>query len=292
MHDDVATAWTQERREALSGLDQGHVIEGLPFFYLGQRSGAAARPSTHLGPEAGIVCTPLDGPYTPAFGIITSQSCDLAEEADPSKRPWFLASPVYERTDYGERTKLNVELIGVRYLVKLTGARFQDSNWIADLRIQVPFDKAVLVGRQTYPGFENEGSGRAFALRLADLYSRPAFPTKVSTHVVESLRNWFHNRDKRIAAVRAAEVRRFGLRVSKSEPYDVQLLVLVDPSRSVDDAAKCLQEWYLKANPAAALVGLNLLPIEYGSVQTMSAATFLSYQPVALDYITQPTPRS
>jgi hypothetical protein len=67
---------------------------------------------------------------------------------------------------------------------------------------------------------------------------------------------------------------------------------MVDPSRSVDDAAKCLQEWYLKANPAAALAGVNLFPIEYGSVQTMSAATFLSYQPVALDYITQPTPRS
>ncbi len=289
MHDDVATPWTAERRAALALLEQGDVVLELPFGYYGQRNGAAAVPSTRIGGDD-ISFATLDE-YAPQFGIITSQSCDLDEAADPPKRPWFMAAPVYERADYNDRNAFAVRIFGVRYLYMLTGPRFRESIWVADLRIQTPFDKALLVGRETMRGFANESDRATFGQRLAQLYSRPAFPEVVVTHVVETLRNWFGRSEARVREIEAAGVRGFMLRVTGDNPYDAQLLIVVDPSKSADNAMQCMNGWFIKAKSSADAAGLNLLNSDFRSLEHMTASAYLGYQPVALDYLRQPLRR-
>lgn len=291
MHDDVAVAWTEERRKALDELDQGDVLEGLPFGYYGQFTDAAATPSLNIAAEAGITTAELTGKYASSFGIITSQSCDLAEEANPPKRPWFLASPVYERPDFGDRSRFKTEIINVRYLVPLSGIRFAEGVWLADLRIQVPFDKAVLIGRPIHDGFATHDEAAAFGRRLAQLYSRPAFPSVVSSTVLEFLRDWFEKNDRRIAEIRAAGVREFRLRASGTGPYEAQLLVVVDPQIGPDGANKIMQAWYVAAVPKARARNVTLLAPECASLDFLSATKYLSYHPVALDSLTQRPPR-
>jgi hypothetical protein len=286
MYDDVATAWTAERRRTLKELDQGDVIEDLCFGYVGQRAHGAALPSLDLPDGGSPQYVPLPERFVPRYAVITSQSCDLAEEADEPKKPWFLAAPVYNRTDLGERSRVQVEILKVQYLWHLNGADLGEGYWITDLRLQAPFDKAVLVGRQVLQGFANESDRDRFAEHLSDLFSRPAFPAAATT-IVESLRDFFNKSDKRLSDVRAAGIREVRLRCVGDGPYDAQVMVIVEERASAEPALALLKVWYSAAFGKAQARNVTLHPPECDLLAFVTAEKYLSYHRVSLEYLTR-----
>ncbi len=178
-------------------------------------------------------------------------------------------------------------MLRVRYLVRLSGIDFAEDYWVADIRIQVPFDKAVLIGRKFHEGFNSAEERVAFGRRVSELYSRPAFPTEISAHIVESLRRWFNKSDKRVTAIRAAGVIGFRLRVAGDGPFDAQLMVVLAQSTNADAAMQALQPWFVNVTSKCEAARINLLEPMYTSLGMVTAETYLTFNPIALEYLTQ-----
>lgn len=169
-------AWPDGVLDSLRRFSQGDVIERPPlFYYADPRYPIWARTreyqQTSTGPEVIVV-----GPEaSPPYGIITSQTCDIAEEdADEPIRPWVQMCPVYDRSDLNSGTRrLLRDGKGSRHLLHLPN--LTSGFWIADLRIEYPVEKGWLAQQRPIDAFADEVRQRIVGSRVAALRSRPAF---------------------------------------------------------------------------------------------------------------------
>jgi hypothetical protein len=121
-----------------------------------------------------------DSRLAPAHAILTSQTCDIGEEADIWEFPWVQVAPVYQIHD--------AQLLQRDYLVRLTGPDFQLAAYVADLRIELPVEKGVLVDVISRPGFGNEQEAVDFAEVLGRRRQRAAVATQVNTQIRDTMR--------------------------------------------------------------------------------------------------------
>ena len=89
----IKRPWPREVLEALRLFKQGDLIDKPPFFY-------AALPPLEIFDAGGLIdeepqVVELHPDDAPPYGIITTQTCDLDEQGEPSQ-PWLQVSPVYE----------------------------------------------------------------------------------------------------------------------------------------------------------------------------------------------------
>lgn len=79
------------------------------FYFADPRRPVWARTRAYAADSQGPEVIEMAEGAGPRYGLITSQTCDIAEEdADRPIRPWVQISPVYDRTDLdsGWRRKL------------------------------------------------------------------------------------------------------------------------------------------------------------------------------------------
>lgn len=171
--------------EKLARWQQGHLLNDVPVVWLGP-----AGLDQITGVEnARDDLAPVFDPSTAGPAIITTQTCDLGGLPPGSLHPFFQVSPLVR----GDRIAGSIRSLArqgrVGYLVPVQspfsakpvlnedGTERRpgpDQEWYADLRVQVPVSKAVLLDRDPIAGFADEGGYLAFAELLAFRWFRPA----------------------------------------------------------------------------------------------------------------------
>lgn len=174
---DDAAAWPDGVLQALVAWEQCDVVVRPPLFYYADAAKAIWHPTTayqrdYEGPE---LIEP-DEPWQPQYGMVTTQTCDIAEEGRSKPlRPWVQIAPVYEVTTW-KKNRLRRGGIGYWLLIPdLPGP----NPWVADLRVEVPVEKGWLAGQQRIEGFTDEGEKRGAGSRIADLRGRIALAAEL-----------------------------------------------------------------------------------------------------------------
>src|SRR5664280_2915431 len=126
---------------------QTSVIEKPPIFYAAVTAYAIHSQTKALGAlSTDVDIAVLNPGDTPPFGLITTQTCNICEEARMPKQPWIQVVPVYAvditALKPGQRRLIEKDRVG--HLVALTSPTFASGLWVADLRLEVPLEKSVL----------------------------------------------------------------------------------------------------------------------------------------------------
>jgi hypothetical protein len=203
--------------------------------------------------------------------LVVSQGCDLVK----SSFPCATVVPVYDAA-----TALTPQQIGnakagkVWHLVPLTAPWTSGGIWVADLRLELPLDKSVLIGRDPIEGFKDEVDYLRLAERLALVRRRPDVPEPCLEHVVKPLQ------------ASLARYREDGLDVTSgvrelrvqandhSKPTAVTLWVIRDDERDLDESV-----WDEVVQPVrehALANGIALAGPEIASLWEMAAADYIT----------------
>lgn len=267
--------WPEEVRVAVRSFLQGHLIEAPPFFYAADlrtpvwgltRAVATDAAAQELGEEL------LELEERPPYGIITTQSCDLSEEADHPRKPWVAVAPVYSVSE-GSPILRRDEI----YRLNPVGLPEADA-WVADLRIEMPLEKSVLVGREPIRGFASEREAVAFGNYLARRRGRPALASvfhDVITQAMQDLRNETSARRRQRTRVRESvyQVRLSVEDGTRLEPKAAKLWVVcsAEPSEDVRD---WFGAWFDRARPIAERAGLQLHPVGYLDARSVDVVLY------------------
>jgi len=218
-----------------------------------------------------------------AFGIITSQTCDIAATGPGARHPSVQVSPLIRLDQLGTsranaiRQKSSVEMI----LVEVPG---EAGEWAADLRISMPVSKSYLVGRTPVRGFSSVKDAMEFSERVAAKIRRPALHDGISGHLVDSLRA-FLRRIRGGSPDWLDRIEQFRVRIKEGEPLypksvEIIVVTLDEPLRGEEAAP--LRQWrygergpFTKACEGATLLPLRFLPLETISVRDYRESHFL-----------------
>jgi hypothetical protein len=263
------SAWPADVLAALKNFAQGDIIEKVPFSYFGATANGlplnfppteAELKSLEKQQEDGIREFAFIG-WEPSseqevFAVITSQTCDVAEQGLPSQ-PWVQVSPLYSLSaDYAGKT-----LPDFLYPVQPPG--FPKGVWAIDLRLEVPIEKTVLVGKKPRPAFAIESEAIAFADRLGLRRDRAALSAKITDTVGSTLRQKRRKRDRFRKTLRK-EVYEVCLHIdgTRASPTAVCLHVITNGPVS-DRVREEFDKWWDEASPGCAAADLKLWPNEY-----------------------------
>lgn len=252
---DLPERWPDGVLAAVGRFKQGSVIEGPPFFYALAGDCPIWRADAELGTDDVDVVW-HDPEFAPPFGILTSQTCDIAEEGDPRK-PWVQAAPVYECPD-------NDPIRNRDALVPLTGANLPSRLCVADLRIEFPLEKGLLARFRPLDGFATEEEYVEFGRRLGRQRQRAALGQEVHRIIRETMQRQAHN-NRRMWHRIEDQVHRFGLRIREGSRLAPAVMELCVVSRAPLDkeAHDWFERWWERASRRARELGVDLLPVLY-----------------------------
>lgn len=249
---------------------------GPPLFYFAD----PARPvweATRLftegsaGPE--IVTAPE--PVNPPFGMVTTQTCDIAEEdAARPMRPWVQVAPIYEVTDGGWKKKLQ-RGAGPRYWLLVPGVP-ADGTWAADLRVELAVEKGWLAAQTRIAGFDSEAARSGVGARLAWLRGRPAFSSAFNSEIhtpvfklIERLGD-----DPTLCDEMAIRLKEIAVAVdSYLAPSHAQLVFISSASLS-EELSEAIRAWHEDLAEAASEVGIVLQAASFRREDELTIADY------------------
>lgn len=200
------------------------------------------------------------------YGVITSQTCDLAEEGSP-RQPCFQASPVVRMDAASTRNR-----ILPMYLAPLEPPDLPSGQWVADLRIEVPIEKTFLVGKRPIRGFGDEQGYLEFAGLLGRRRDRAAIATELVEAVARTLRRRMANSAGFKNALRD-HVRNIRLAIEggpRLNPTIARVHFVGRDGPVPSDVREKLDTWFVVAYQEADAAGIKLLPNEFHDGTQMS----------------------
>jgi hypothetical protein len=269
--------WPEEVRAAVGPFRQGHLIEAPPFFYAadlrapvwGLTHAVSADTAEH---ERGEELLELAEEDRPPYGIITTQSCDLAEETDRPRKPWIGVAPVYS-VPGDSRIPLRDEIYRLNPPALPGGG-----VWVADLRIEMPVEKSFLIEREPIDAFASEQEAVAFGNYLARRRGRPALASvfhDVITQAMQDLRNESGARKKQRRLVRE-QVYQVRLAIedgTRLAPVAAKLWVVCRDEPS-DETRDWFGAWFDRARPIAEGAGMQLHPVGYLDARSVDVVLY------------------
>jgi hypothetical protein len=259
----VAATWPEEVKEALQRFLQGHLIELPPLFYganldypIWSLSSVLDESDEVPDEERRDTIADLAHDQRPPYGILLTQTCDLAEERPNPRQPWVQIAPVY-------RFDRESSLLAREYVHELDPPTIPGEVWAADLRIEVPLEKSVLVGRQPIEAFPDEAGYVDFASVLARRRGRPAFSSVVHEVVTVTMRRLKEESNSRRQQARRVRERVYKLMIAiqdgtRLHPNAVQVHLVLKGERD-EDTENWFDEWWDRARTVAEAHGLQLL---------------------------------
>jgi hypothetical protein len=195
-------------------FEQGHLLLNPFTVYVARPDVVAsnwAKDFAFSDPAATLAVGGIAPGPEPPFFIILDQTCDVQK----TNIPFLHVSPVYNGAKYYEVGSIQRvrDRRAFGYLYALTASNLEDLltdvqreeqarssapgewAWLADLRIQVPLDKGVLLDREVIAGFASREDQLALGRELGNRADRPALPTVATDYVIPAL----------VRAVREAE---------------------------------------------------------------------------------------
>lgn len=257
----LSKPWPKQVVKAAAPFRQGTLISSPPLFYYAD----ARHPIWELtrvaqaDGEDGKVLLDLHADYRPPFGIITSQTCDVGEEAAEPEFPWLQVAPVYP-------VDPDDSLLKRAYTVRLSGKDLPSGTFVADLRIEVPVEKSDLVGRQPVEGFETEAEYIDFAEVLGRRRQRAALASVLNDVIRGTLQKRRDNNRKRFRAVQP-HIYKMKLEIeggTRLAPTAAKIYIISHYPLD-QDTKKWLESWWDLAHAKAKDAGLNLLANGYMS---------------------------
>lgn len=290
-----ASAWTPELLAALETFKQGHLLEGVPFLYWGPvkkplpwtpvtggegqdgeegrelqdvRDDDAREDEARSSEESFDVLEydPLGG--ATCHGIITSQTCDIAEVGEP-EQPTVQVSPAYRVGATPSTGQLP------QYLFRIEPPDLPEGDWVADLRIEVAVEKTYLLGRKPIEAFSAEDGYLALGAALGRRRDRAALAADLVDRVAGSLRKLRNN--KRFKKVLHDEVHSVRLAVTgdRLKPRTVAVHVLTH-GEVTPNARGRFENWWRTARDDLKAVDIDLLPNQYHDCGAMDISLYES----------------
>jgi hypothetical protein len=283
--------WAAGVLAALGPWEQGDLVSGLPLFYFADRryptfAATRSEPSEEDDDEPPETIVWLSDDDAPPFGMVTTQTCDIAEEdsAVPC-RPWIQLAPVYATTDKGWRKKIPRGR-GPRYLVHVPGIESPKNGiWLADLRVEVPVEKGWLAQQERIPGGRNTSEKWDLANRIASLRNRPVFAQtlvqSVDRPLATALRDLAAN-DEALFEQVEAQIEEIIIRADDFlAPSMVWPIVMADGDAAIgDDVRNWFGEWWESAQERATDNGITLHPVDFQRHSEMSASDYRKTAPL------------
>jgi hypothetical protein len=263
--DGLEYPWPEPVRQAIEQFLQGHLIAEPPLFYAADLRHPVWR-TTRLvadqtpAPDRGEDFVDLAAGDRPPYGIITTQSCDLSEERPDPRQPWLAVAPVY-------RVPPDSRLRDREYVFELAPPDLEGEIWVADLRIEIPLEKSLLVGREPIEAFPDEAGYIAFANFLARRRGRPALASvfhEVLSATTTTLKKE-SGANRSLARRARGNVYKLMLAIedgTRLEPIAAKLYVITN-GEPTEDARTWFDLWWNAARHIAEERGLQLLPTSW-----------------------------
>ena len=257
----IEQPWPDEVRSATAPFLQGHLISEPPLFYAADTRHPVWR-ATRLAAEGiadgdrGEELVDLVVEDRPPYAIVTTQSCDLAEEGPEPQQPWLSVAPVYEAAN-------NARLRDRDYIFSLAPPALA-GEWVADVRIEMPLEKSLLVGRTPVEAFPAEDGYIDFANFLARRRGRPALASVFHEVLTTTTKTVKRASKTNLKLARRARENVFKLMLAiedgtRLKPVAAKLYVVTD-GRPTDDAREWFGIWWDEARVVAQKNGLQLQP--------------------------------
>lgn len=271
--------WPPEVVAAAKRFQQGDLISHPPIGYaasLRYSVWALTRQEadgSEADPGDDTVHLSLDRDDVPEYGIIASQTCDIAEDGRTPVHPWIEVCPVYEREAVDQPPE---------YLFPLDRMKASDGRiWMADLRLIVPLEKGLLVGREPIDPFAGSEQERiAFGLKLGERRARAALSDGVHIFIAQTLSKRSRNNRKAAKAVRTC-IYKLMLQIpegagTRRDPKAVRLHVIYQPSEQSNEERmrNWFQSWWDNAHMVAEEQGVRLLPVVFHDRTSMDVAAY------------------
>jgi len=254
--------WPQPVRAAVEPFLQGHLIAQPPLFYAADLRHPVWRTTRLVADEIadadrGEDFVDLAAEDRPPYGIITTQSCDLAEERPEPQQPWLAVAPVYALAP-------DSRLRDREYIFELSPPDVEGGIWVADLRIEVPLENSLLAGRTPIEAFPSEDGYIAFANFLARRRGRPALASVFHEVLSATTRRLKNERNAHLNLARRARRNVYKLMLAIEDgtrlaPVAAKLYVVTD-GPPTDDTRAWFALWWNEARLVAERHGLQLHP--------------------------------
>jgi hypothetical protein len=150
------------------------------------------------------------------------------------------------------------------FVVELAPPELDADIWVADLRVEMPLEKGLLVGRDPIEAFRDEAGYIAFANFLARRRGRPALASVFHEVLSATTRRLKSARNAHRTLARRARQNVYKLMLAiedgtRLEPVAAKLYVVTDGAPT-DDARAWFDLWWNEARVVAERHGLQLLP--------------------------------
>ncbi len=178
-----SNTWPDGFYEKLDSLRQGHIIDGIPLFFLESAEFELWQPPREKlsGPPVAI-SGPADHPTF--SGMVLTQACDLMKR----NNPWITVAPVYPargRIVDGLHPSIRMGLYS--YFVPLSAEWCENDLWVADLRLELPVEKSYLANATEKPAFSTDLQYELLGEALAARRNRPPVPQNCVDYVSNPL---------------------------------------------------------------------------------------------------------
>jgi hypothetical protein len=266
--------WPPEVIEAINKFEQGHLIKAPALSYAARLSHPIwdlTRQEAEAEPDTGDVLVQLavDESDRPPFGIITTQTCDIAEDRPEPCMPWIQVSPVYACSD-------DDPLLGRDYVQTLDALQPPEpgKRWVADLRLECPLEKSALVDREPIDPFPSEAERIAFGRLLGERRARAALAESIHEFVSETMKKHKRQTGKRVGK----RVYKILLEIEgqRIEPQAVRVHVITVPGQGIDDEEiqEWFDSWWDEARLRAEEHGVNLLKTRFHKATSMDVSLY------------------
>jgi hypothetical protein len=255
--------WPDAVKEAVVPFRQGQLVERPPLFYAARLQYGVWSPTRNLAEaddDEGDPDTLVDLEFDqrPPFGIVTSQTCDVAEERPDPVEPWIQVAPVYQ---CGEGDPL----LERDFVAQLDPPDMKGDGWIADLRIEMAMEKSLLVGANPIEAFPTEDEYDSFGDLLAYRRGRPALHSVFNEVVNVVTREMKQESKKNKKWARRVRETIYKLKLaiqngSRLHPVAARLYVATR-GEPTDETRAWFDEWWNRARLVAQEHDLELLPI-------------------------------
>jgi hypothetical protein len=255
-------AWPQEVVAAAKKFQQGDLIAKPPIAYAASLANPVweltrqeAADGEHDDMPVHLAIDPDDGP---PFGIITSQTCDVAEDRPDPLQPWFEVSPVV-------LCKLDDPLAGRDYTYPLRAFPApEDEIYVVDLRLGVSIEKGLLVDRQPVDPFAGSEEERiAFGVMLGRRRTRAALSENVHVFIDQTLNDHKPRKTGKRVKKRLYKLLLQITEGGRLDPRAVRLHVITvendDATIELPEIEGWFQSWYDEAREVTEQQGVTLL---------------------------------
>ncbi|PAZ16672.1 hypothetical protein CLM62_06980 [Streptomyces sp. SA15] len=281
--------WPQGVLEALDPFTQGDVIACPDFVFHGAPFAPVTRTSKSYADDFEVAMPVMVDPDDlPPWALVTTGTCDLAEQDAPvPRKPFVQVAPIVDMSDAepGDQKLIKNNRFGYLLHVPLL-AEIRAGLWVADLRIEYPVEKSWVAGQERLRGWATERDQQIVGQALARQRQRPAMGRPFIDHVLKPTRRRLGElrRDQRGLADRVdAEISEWAVEVdSRLDPKRVAIVLLSDDSTPSEE----VQQWWretvdhLREGVAAEGGGLTIIGPRFERLDELSVGEYRKLTPL------------